>query len=84
MNEVFPTLSGLNTLVLLQWDIENVGSVGSGLVASLSISLEGENGPLWTIIGLESENSGPGKGDQGEEDIVTKRKIMIVLKDSCH
>ena len=68
MNEVFPTLSGLNTLVLLQWDIENVGSVGSGLVASLSISLAGENGPLWTIIGLESENSGPGKGDQREED----------------
>ena len=42
---------------------------------SLSISLEGENGPLWTIIGLESENSGPGKGDSGEEDIVTNRKI---------
>ena len=50
----------------------------------LAISLEGENGPLWTIIGLESENSGPGKGDQGEEDIVTNRKIMMVLKDSCH
>ena len=73
MNGVFPTLSGLNTLVLLQRDIENVGSVGSGLVASLSISLEGENGPLWTIIGLESENSGPGEGDQREEDIETNR-----------
>ena len=54
------------------------------LVASLSISLEGENGPLWTIIGLESENSGPGKGDQGEEDRVTNRKIMMVLKYLCH
>ena len=53
-------------------------------MASFSISLEGENGPLWTIIGLESENSGPGKSDQREEDIVTNRKIMIVLKDSCH
>ena len=49
-------------------------------MASLSISLEGENGPLWTIIGLESENSGPGKGDQVEEDIVSNRKIMMVLK----
>ena len=54
------------------------------LVSSLSISLEGENGPFWTIIGLESENSGPGKGDQGEEDIVTNRKKMMVLKDLCH
>ena len=32
---------------------------------------------------MESENSGPGKGDQGEEDIVTNRKIMMVLKYLC-
>ena len=50
-------------------------------MASFSISLEGENGPLWTIIGLESENSGPGKGDQGEEDIETNRKKMMMSKD---
>ena len=34
-------------------------------------------GPL---LAMESEDSGPGKGDQGEEDIVTNRKIMMVLK----
>ena len=39
---------------------------------------------MWTIIGLESENSGPGKSDQGEKDIVTNRKIMMVLQDLCH
>ena len=58
-----------------------MGSVGSAGRFSLSISLEGENGPLWTIIGLESENSGPGKGDQGEEDIETNRKKMMMSKD---
>ena len=32
---------------------------------------------------MESENSGPGKGDQGEEDIVSNRKVMMVLKYLC-
>ena len=30
---------------------------------------------------MESENSGPGKGDQGEEDKVTSRKKMMMSKD---